>query len=126
MAEQSSLSEVIENLTALKHEGAYWDFKKQWYEEGKIADMLHDIICMTNNLADRDAYIIIGVDEEKDYCWQDVSNDQNRRNTQGITDFLKDKKFAGDIRPQVHVESLKIDDCVIDVIVVENIASTPV
>ena len=126
MAEQSSLSEVIENLTALKHEGAYWDFKKQWYEESKIADMLHDIICMTNNLADRDAYIIIGVDEEKDYCWQDVSNDQNRRNTQGITDFLKDKKFAGDIRPQVHVESLKIDDCVIDVIVVENIASTPV
>ncbi len=24
---------------------------------------------MTNNLADRDAYIIVGVDEEKDYCF---------------------------------------------------------
>ena len=126
MAEQSGLSEVIENLIALKHEGAYWDFKKQWYEEGKNADMLHDIICMTNNLVDRDAYIIIGVDEENDYRCQDISNDQNRRNTQKITDFLKDKKFTGDIRPQVHVESLNIDDCVIDVIVVENIDLTPV
>ena len=48
MVEKRCLSEEIIDLIALKHEGAYWDFKKQWYEEGKNADMLHDIICMTN------------------------------------------------------------------------------
>lgn len=29
--------------------------------------MLIDIICMANNLVDKDAYIIIDVDEENDY-----------------------------------------------------------
>lgn len=120
------LKEEILKLIKLKHEGEYWDFKKQWYEEGKISDLLHDIICMANNLADRDAYIIIGIDEERDFCFVDVKNDCNRLNTQKLTDFLKDKKFAGDIRPQVHVESVECGNCTIDVIVVEKTIVTPI
>lgn len=42
--------EEILGLISLKQEGAYWDFKKEWYEEGKQPDLLHDIICMSNNL----------------------------------------------------------------------------
>ena len=53
--------------------------------------MLHDIICMANN----------------------------RRNTQNVVDFLKDKKFAGDIRPIVCVETIEIYDKLIDVIKVD-------
>ena len=43
---------------------------------------MHDIICMANNMECRDAYIIIGIDEEKECSIQDVKNDSNRRNTQ--------------------------------------------
>ena len=96
--------EEILKLIFLRQEGGYWDFKKQWYENN--GDLLHDIICMANNLHNRDAYIIIGVDEEMDCSIVNTQNDPNRRNTQNIVDFLKDKKFAGGIRPIVHVEQI--------------------
>ena len=57
MLSELQKEEILE-LISLKQEGAYWDFKKEWYEEGKQPDLLHDIICMSNNLENRDAYII--------------------------------------------------------------------
>lgn len=56
----------IQQLISLKQEGQYWDFKKEWYPKDKKMNLLHDIICMANNLANQDAYIIIGIDEEND------------------------------------------------------------
>ena len=117
-------SEILD-LIDLKQEGAYWDFKREWYSIDKKDDLLHDIICMANNLENRDAYIIIGVDEENDYKSVDVNCDENQKNTQMIVDFLKDKKFAGGIRPTVYVESIKIEDCCVDVIVIKNSNYTP-
>lgn len=115
--------EEIFYLISLRQEGGYWDFKKQWHETK--TDLLHDIICMANNLHNRNAYIIIGVDEEHDYAVVDVKDDPNRKNTQKIVDFLKDKKFAGGVRPLVHVEQLHIYSGDIDVIVIENSHNTP-
>ena len=62
----------------------------------------------------------IGIDEENNYCLNDVSGDPNRKDTQKIVDFLKDKKFAGGIRPVVFVESLNIHGSVLDVIIIKN------
>lgn len=118
-----SLNEEVTNLIRLRQEGSFWDFKKQWYTNK--SDMLHDIICMSNNLSNRTAYIIIGIDEQQDYSIVDVSCDPNRKNTQKLVDFLKDKKFAGGIRPVVHVESLHYSNGVIDTIVIENSSNTP-
>lgn len=118
-----SLKKLIINLISLKQEGAYWDFKREWYESNQ--DLLHDIICMSNNLVNRDSYILIGIDEDEDYIIKDVSNNPNRKNTQKIVDFLKDIKFAGDIRPIVYVETLNFDDDIIDVIVIQNSSNTP-
>ena len=70
----------IQDLISLKQEGAYWDFKREWYSQNKKDDLLHDIICMSNNLSNRDAYIIIGVDEENDYSFSSIEFDQNRKN----------------------------------------------
>ena len=117
------LKEEVEYLISLKQEGGYWDFKKQWYVNK--TDMLHDIICMANNLHSRTAYIIIGVDEEHGYSTVDISADPNRRNTQKIVDFLKDKKFAGGVRPVVCVESFCCYGNVIDVIVIAHSYNTP-
>ena len=52
----------LKQLISLKHEGGYWDFKREWFDN--TTDLLHDIICMANNLENRDAYIIIGIDQE--------------------------------------------------------------
>ena len=118
-----TFQEEIMQLISLRQEGGYWDFKRQWHE--KKSDLLHDIICMANNLHNRTAYIIIGIDEKQDYCVVDIKTDANRKNTQNIVDFLKDKKFAGGVRPLVHVEQLSLYRRNIDVIVIENSRNTP-
>lgn len=121
--QRTDLYEEIFHLISLRQEGGYWDFKKQWHENK--TDLLHDIICMANNLYNRDAYIIIGIDEEHDYAVVDVKDDPNRKNTQKIVDFLKNKKFAGSVRPLVHVDQLRFDSGDIDVIVIDNSHNTP-
>lgn len=124
MLSEKQKNEVLK-LISYKQEGAYWDFKKQWYEDGKQADLLHDIICMANNLENRDAYIIIGIDEEKDYCVNDLTNSADRKTTQMLVDFLRNKKFMGGIKPHVMVEPLQLENGVIDVIIVKNGYYTP-
>lgn len=97
-----SFSTEIRRLIELRQEGENWDFKKEWHKSKP--NLLHDIICMANNLSNHDGLIIIGVDEETDYSICDVANDQNRRKTQDIVAFLREKKFAGGIRPTVYVQ----------------------
>lgn len=120
---ESELSKEIRQLISLRQEGGYWDFKRQWHK--KKGDLLHDIVCMANNLQDRAAYIVIGIDENQDYAIVDVEGDPNRKSTQNIVDFLKDKKFAGGIRPFVHVEVIRLNSRMVDVIVIENSHNTP-
>lgn len=115
----------IKRLISLKQEGSYWDFKREWYSQDKKADLLHDIICMANNLSNRDGYIIIGIDEENDYSTFSLKDDINRKNTQQLVDFLRDKHFAGGVRPVVSVESNLFGENNLDVIVVHNSDETP-
>lgn len=124
MLSKIQIQEIYE-LISYKQEGAYWDFKKEWYAEGKLADLLHDIICMANNMENRDAYIIIGIDEENDYKVNDLTNANDRKSTQMVVDFLREKKFAGGIRPQVMIESLQMEEGIIDIILVKNGRHTP-
>ncbi len=112
--ESYEFEQEIVNLIELKQEGSYWDFKREWYHA--LVDLLHDIICMANNLESRDAYIIIGIDEVNDYTVVDVVEDPNRKNTQKIVDFLRNKKFAGGIRPKVYVQPINVQGQTIDVL----------
>ena len=99
--------EEIVNLISLRQEGDYWDFKREWYSEKQKSSLLHDIICMANNLVNRDAYIIIGIDEENAYSIRDVQNDPNRKNTQMMVTFrLKLAKMNFTARPQVFQRDL--------------------
>lgn len=119
------LKQEIIKLINLKQEGLYWDFKREWYSKEKKQDLLHDIICMSNNLSNRNAYIIIGVDEENDYGLVSTVDDKNRRTTQNIVDFLREKQFAGENRPIVSVETIIVHKNEIDVIVIHNSNKTP-
>lgn len=113
---------VIECIR-MKQEGESWDFKREWHK--KKSDLLHDIICMANLPGEEDGIIIIGCDEESDYQLRDVSNDPDRKNTSQLVVFLRDKKFSQGIRPTVLVHSMKIDETVIDIILVKSSRNTP-
>ena len=116
------MTDDILSLIQLNHEGSYWDFKKKWHEN--TADLLHDIICMANNLENRDAYIIIGVSETDDRLEITGVPEGNRKNQQNLIDFLKDKKFAGGIRPSVYIKTI-YSPKEIDVIIIKNSNNTP-
>lgn len=121
--DKNKLTFEITQLIGLKQEGEYWDFKREWHKNK--SDLLHDIICLANNLTGHNGYIIIGVDEENDYSLIDVSKSTDRYNTQKIVDFLSTKKFAGYIRPKAYVETLYIENNYIDVLIVISDENVP-
>lgn len=122
MNDTDNLKNLIEELIAANREDDWWDFK-QCHHQNK-ADLLHDIICLANNRADRDAYLIFGV-EDKTYNILGVENDPSRRNQQGIVDFLRSKSFAGQVRPRVEVRTISINDHELDVFIVKNSTDVP-
>lgn len=117
-----NLYEEILNLIYSRREDDYWDFKQEHHKN--TADLLHDIICMANNRADRDAYIIYGV-VDKTCEIVGVETDTGRRNQQQMIDQLKSKKFAGGVRPKVEIHTLTITNHEIDILVIKNTSNTP-
>jgi len=121
-----NLYDEIYGLIQLGAEGEYWDFKKEWHTNK--ADLLHDIICMANNLANRDGYIIIGVSDSQSQSGiqiTDVSSDANRKNQQQLITFLRDKKFVGGVRPTVYLEIIDFENGKVDVVIVKSTNKTP-
>jgi hypothetical protein len=110
----------IFDLVALGTEGDYWDFKQSWHSNN--ADLLHDIICMANNLTEHDGYMIIGVKNSGELSGVPT---EGRKTQQNVIDFLRSKPFAASIRPTVYVKTINIDDIDLDVIVVKSTAQVP-
>ncbi len=112
------IAELIERHT----EGEYWDFKQQWHLHN--ADLLHDIICMANSPANRDCYIIIGI-EDKTFKILGVDT-ENRKNQQNVIDLLRQKpKWAGGHIPEVYVKTIQIEGKEIDTVIIKQSNHTP-
>lgn len=109
-------SEILE-LIKRRTEGEYWDFKQQWHCTN--ADLLHDIICMANSPANRDCYIIIGIEDNTyDVLGVDV---EKRKNQQNVIDLLRQKpNWAGGYIPEVYVKQVKISGKEADVIIKQS------
>ena len=56
---------IVELINSKKEE-SYYDFKQQWHSEKKDADLLHDILCLANNINNVDAYLIVGINDAYD------------------------------------------------------------
>ena len=82
------LTELVESLICTGREDDWWDFKECYHEDR--AALLHDIICLANNRADRDTYLILGV-RDKTFEIMGVENDPRERVCQD--DFCKFSKF---------------------------------
>lgn len=117
-----ALTREIEELLALGYEGGYWDFKEDYSDVKE--DKLIDIICMANNLCNRDAYIIYGAADNGEVIG--IENTKAHRATTGeLIKFLRARQFAGDNIPNVEVKTLNIQKHEIDVLVVFNSRKTP-
>ncbi len=122
MEKNEELYYEIIDLIDSQREDEWWDFKYEHHHNK--ADLVHDIICMANNRANRDSYIICGV-EDKTFNIVGVENDPHRRNQQNIVDILRSVSFAGGVRPRVEVRTIQIDDHEVDIIIVKNSFDVP-
>ena len=100
-----ALIELVKKLIRTGREDDWWDFKECHHEDR--AALLHDIICLANNRADRDSYLIFGV-RDKTFEIIGVESDPHRKNQQNIVDFLSQKRFAGQVRPRVEVYTVRL------------------
>lgn len=110
--------EEIPALIRLRREGPYWDFKRQWHEHNY--ELMHDIICLANNLESEVSYLIIGIDEDDDYNVRDVTGDQKRKTNQNLVDLLSKQPWGSPQAPFALIESIQLDDGVIDVVIIQS------
>lgn len=96
------LNEEIISLIRSHKEDYYYDFKRQFHK--KDEDLLYDIICLSNNLENRDAYLIIGVADD----FEVIGIDENCKSN-NIYDFMKSKKFAGDFKPEIEIKNIYLE-----------------
>lgn len=114
----ADLKSIINTLINSKREGDYWDFKEEPHDN--TVSLLHDIICLANSLHEGDRYLIIGVSDPKNGTLiKGLQPGQAHRKDQvHFIDFLRTKKFAGDIRPEIELKTIIIDGKEIDVLII--------
>lgn len=112
------IQEEAPNLIALKREGAYWDFKKEWHKDN--SELIHDILCLANNLENDVSYLFIGIDEEEGYSVCDVVNNGHaeRKTNQMIVDMLSKTKWDNGQPPFAVVEPMELDEGTVDILCV--------
>lgn len=105
-------------------EDEYHDFKVQWYSPTDRAEMVRDIFSFINTTHHEDCYLIFGVDDNGEIVG--VENDENRLNTQKITDFLHAIPIANSRIPRVIIESIHLNNHVIDIMIIKDTVDVPV
>lgn len=93
------LNNEIIKLINLHKENHYYDYKQEMHKN--MEDFLHDILCLSNNIENRDAYLIFGVTDNYEVIGIDKELESNN-----IFDFLGKQKFAGNHRPDIEVKNL--------------------
>ena len=109
----------IVDLINSKQEKDYYDFKKQWKETDNTGDLLHDILCLANNLVNREAYLIVGVQD--DY---EVVGVSDWRKSNEIQDFLRGIDFANKA-PEVELLKGYYKYLKIDVLMIKGTRDVP-
>ncbi len=118
--EIDSSNETIVKLINSKKEGSYYDFKRQWQDDRKNGDLLHDILCLANNIDFVDAYLVVGVSDNYEVVGV---NDWKKSNE--IIDFIKSKKFAGGHLPDLEVKKIFYKYRKLDVLLIKTSNKVP-
>lgn len=121
--DKSELTKEIENLRSLGREGGYWDFKREWYKDR--ADLLLDIICMANNLVNRDCFLIIGIVDGTMEVVGVEDDKSHRLSLNRLSHLLTGKKMFADHIPEIDLQTIEMEGHEVDVIVIKNTIYTP-
>lgn len=117
------LTQTIRNLIDLRYEGSYWDYKQEHHSKEDNHKLLHDIICLANNLENREAYLLIGVDDNGNVVG--FKDDSFRRNQQQLNDLLKHKQWEGYGAPDIKLRTINTEGKEVDVIVIPQSRHVP-
>ena len=93
------INPIIVDLINQQKEDYYVDYKREFHKDK--ADLLHDILCLSNNTQNKEAYLIYGVNDK---C--EVVGVESELRSNEIFDFLKTQKFAGSHIPEIEVKNL--------------------
>lgn len=114
MLTNQEIEDIVRELFYQETEGEYWDFKeKPYFYEGqsekdknkKKGDLLHDVICMANNMSNHDAYIIMGISDHPVKI-TGVKQFTKKWTQESYQDFLQKLSWAGDCVPSVELRSI--------------------
>ena len=108
------LEHQIISLIQEKSEGSYWDFKAEYHKDK--AELLHDIICLSNNLPNQEAYLILGVADNGHILG--ITGDSNRKTQEELISFITGKKFAAGRHPKISLMTFENEEKEIDVIII--------
>lgn len=111
----------ILDLINQKREGSYWDFKEKYHNNK--ARLLHDIICLANNIDNREAYLTLGITDNGSISG--VEKDEQRKNQEEITSFLRGKKFSGGVFPYVILKTVTSSQHEVDVLIIKKSSWVP-
>lgn len=131
MLTSQDIEDIVREFFYQETEGEYWDFKeKPYFYEGqsekdknkKKGDLLHDIICMANNMSNHDAYIIMGISDHPVEI-TGVKQFAKKWTQESYQDFLQNLSWAGDCVPSVELRC--IDNGNLEVLVVRKSNKVP-
>lgn len=124
MTKQDDLVEIVSDLINRKIEGTYWDFKREHYKNN--ADLIHDVLCLTNAKHTGDRFLIFGVDNEK-LSLHPINEDTGRRSQADLVGLFRDnaKKFFQSRFPEFYLKEIELDETLLDVLVIEDTPYKP-
>ena len=114
------INKTIVDLINSGKEDYYYDFKREWVCENKKGDLLHDILCLSNNIENQESYLIIGVTD--DY---EVIGVNEWKKSNEIFDWLRSIEFAGDNEPEIELKKVYYKYKKIDVLVLKKSNKIP-
>jgi hypothetical protein len=115
-----TLLTIVEQLIKQGKEGVYWDFKAQHHENN--AELIHDIICLSNAEHSGDRYLIYGV--SNNYEIVGIDNGKHKNQAQ-IIDTLRGANFADGVFPDVALETVQLGVKRLDVLIIKNTPKKP-
>lgn len=121
-----SLEKLIPIFISKRCESDIWDFKQEWH--ANIHELIKDIVCFANTIHDEDCYLIFGITDD----FKVLGLSGKRYKQSDILDALSKIRFAGDIKPEINLHTLRLPSdfadgeiADIDVLVIKNTYSTP-
>ncbi|HNW81570.1 MAG TPA: ATP-binding protein [bacterium] len=118
------LLKIINELIQYKKEGSYWDFKQKWHDNN--ADLIRDILSLANGIEHQgDRYLIIGISDPPDCSFVGSEHMGKRKKQSDLLDLFSKLQFAGGFVPDLRIETCRISEKEIDVIIIKDLPLKP-